>query len=1609
MKLTKKLVLLMALLSICCGVASAQVATGTPAFGSFGGSADTINLSSLNAHLSIPIMNKPGRGMPFAFSLGYDSSVWTPAGTSGSQTWVPAGTFGWGSGSQVGIGYITAGCSVYSGYITVTSCSGYAYLDSNGTSHPLVGASGQWVGGSGGGLCSNGAANDGSGYTYTLTTSTSSPYVCNASILTSPSGTTSNPIVITNLSGPANVVDSNGNEITLSSGVYTDTLGTTALTIAGSGTPASPTTYSYTAPSGATAKFTVKYTSKTVRTNYGCSGVSEYGPTATNLITEIDLPDQSVNSLDKYTFTYETTPGFSGDVTGRLASMTLPTGGTITYTYTGGSSGHITCADGSAATLWRYTPDTGSNHWTYAHSESGTAWTTAITDPQGNETDVNFQAVSVSSEWQAYETQRQIYQGSAASGALLETVNTCYNAAASPCNSTAITLPIARQTILDQWSPSGSGLVSEVDTTFDAFGGATEHDQYAYSPGAPGPLVRKTVVTYAYMSNNYGFVNKPSIVTVKDASNNIKARTTYCYDEVTPSGTATCASAGAPTPTSGTPQHVSVTGSRGNVTTVASLASGSTNLGKTFTYYDTGNVNVETDFNGAQTIYTYGGCTNSFPTSVSEPLTLSRSMTWNCTGGVTTSVTDENGKISSTSFTDAYFWRPHSSTDPLSVVTNLTYTGQTSVESSMLFNANGSTADTLATADSLGRSQLSQVKQGPSSTTYDSVETDYDIHARQDRSTLPYSGTAGQTSSSAPSTNATFDALGRPTQTTDAGGGSVGYTYAQNDSYQTVGPNPSGENAKRKQLEYDALGRLASVCEITSGTGSGSCGQTSPVTGYWTTYAYDTLDNLTGVTQNAQSASTQTRAYVYDHLGRMTSETNPESGISIYVYDTDATCGTSIGDLVKAVDAVGNTICYGYDALHRMTSTAYSGPYASATPSRYFVYDSATVNGVAMVNTKTRLAEAYTCFSPCTTKLTDIGLSYTARGETSDLYESTPHAGGYYHANQTYWENGVAKQLSGLAGMPTITYNVDGEGRVYSATASSGQNPLSSTTYNVASLPTQVNLGSGDSDTIGYDPYTNRMTQYKFNVNGQSAIGNLGWNALGTLGSFGVTDPFSSADTQTCSYSHDDLVRIASANCGSIWSQTFSYDALGNIQKSGSSSFGATYSASTNQMTQIGSSTPTYDLNGNVTNDFLHSYAWDADGRPVTIDGVSVTYDAFGDVVEENHSGSYAQFVYAPSGGELAIMAGSTLQKGFVPLTGGSTAVYNSSGLAYYRHSDWLGSSRFASTPSRAMYSDGGYGPFGEPYAQTGTTDLSFTGMNQDTSANLYDFPAREYGIQGRWPSPDPSGISSVDPTDPQSWNRYAYVRNNPLASTDPTGEDCISAFAYWTAGACSTGYTNPDGTRMGCMMDNFETDCSVALGFVAAGGAGFCPYVSCTGLRMDANGNFWAVKWVSVKTADSAQCSPNALCTVTMKQWSHWEWTMVHAPQPANNDSWAWAFTKSFFGNFVSLKFYKSELGEGGCLNTFLEGMDQVDPLSKIVPPNSPIMESTIKGGAAAMAAEHAASRGLIYPMRSSIVRGILEKGETAANVFTVGFFDVQAGAGVLKEARAALKGTCH
>jgi hypothetical protein len=89
---------------------------------------------------------------------------------------------------------------------------------------------------------------------------------------------------------------------------------------------------------------------------------------------------------------------------------------------------------------------------------------------------------------------------------------------------------------------------------------------------------------------------------------------------------------------------------------------------------------------------------------------------------------------------------------------------------------------------------------------------------------------------------------------------------------------------------------------------------------------------------------------------------------------------------------------------------------------------------------------------------------------------------------------------------------------------------------------------------------------------------------------------------------------------------------------------------------------------------------------------VTNTYDAFGRVVENNAGGAYTEFLWGPTDEKLAKVNGATLIKAFIALPGWESAVCTASGLMYYRHSDWLGSSRLTSMATKPTQSLFQYG-----------------------------------------------------------------------------------------------------------------------------------------------------------------------------------------------------------------------------------------------------------------------------------------------------------------------------
>jgi len=513
--------------------------------------------------------------------------------------------------------------------------------------------------------------------------------------------------------------------------------------------------------------------------------------------------------------------------------------------------------------------------------------------------------------------------------------------------------------------------------------------------------------------------------------------------------------------------------------------------------------------------------------------------------------------------------------------------------------------------------------------------------------------------------------------------------------------------------------------------------------------------------------------------------------------------------------------------------------------------------GITVKNSMGRLVEATTtnCVWPITQAaiVTDEWFSYDGDGNQTDIWQLTPHSTQYYHSTATFFGNGAVSGASlASPNLYSLAYGLDPEGRWNTVT--SGQtNVVTGVTYNVGSQPTKVSLYSTDNDAYTYDPNTGRMTNWDFTVSSKSETGFLNWNPNGTLKQLTITDGFNAGGAQTCTYNsslvagtgYDDLGRLIGSSCGtsgSIWNQAYSYDPFGNLTKSstGFVSWNPGYSSSTNHYTCAGC---TYDASGNVTNDGTNAYAWDGYNKMISVNasgtncstgGQCFVYDAFGRAVEIDSGSTYTEIWYTQLG-KTAYMNGTTINYAYWPTPGGGTLLeVGNSSSDYYLHKDWLGNSRLATTVvAHTLITDRAYAPFGEVYnifSSTSQNETMFTGLTQDVLQGMYDTPNRELqgSQQGRWLSPDPAGLAAVDPTNPQTWNRYAYVGNTPLNAIDPLGLDpCYSASCEANGQTDNGGYgygNDPTGFANGTItVDGVPVDAATAAAALASGGGVIC------------------------------------------------------------------------------------------------------------------------------------------------------------------------------------------
>jgi len=1400
------MLLLLVLLSIHAGLSQTAGAPTTSAYDTH--AVDSVNLQNLNVMLNVPIISKSG-AMPLSLSLTASSGcVVNGSGTNRStecgllakvnnpqvfeyvwEGFVPSvrnflnanantPVIGFNTTTTVNCPSLNTFTEEYSGWWIQTNDQTQHILPPNDMVDSL-------------GCFSSSLSDqaiDGSGYTLVITGSTQGNNLCNPNVGTGSTctiyeagGTAINvvPQVSAQLYFSTQAVDSNSNAITFSAAnnKYTDTLDLTAVTEDNS---TSPSVFSWTDVNGHTQRTTINYSAANLQAPAFCgSGAANSNA---SVPTSISFPTGGGLGV-----AYEPTSGTPGSVTGRLGTLTLRTGGTITYTY----PGTFNCSYLAPSEIIRTTSDGTTTYTWAAVNNGGGNWgnTTTVVDNGGNSTVYTFTGLTSAGNAAPPVTQALTeIQRSQGSGTLLTTDLYCYNAASGQpgnCSTAVVSLPIKEVDVYH--TINGMSNSSRRQVTYDKYGNVLVSAQYDF--GATTPTVQTTAVygswngsTCVAVSNTVN--NKPCTITTVQSGSTI-AQSRFSYDSH---------------------GNLLITYKWNGSTFLSNSTSNVYNSNGTIaTSYDLANNLTSIAYNGTD------GCNSLFPTSVTKGGLTTKS-TWNCTGGVKLTDTDANGNVTNYGYTDCVsgvadpFWRVMSVTDPLgnkACKTNPSASSPDTVNSSFTFNSGNSIQNTTTTMDGYGRTINVQGQQGPTATNYDTGSTTYGWSGnyRQVQATLPCSQTLGSLCSfnSPQPTTSLFDPLGRPHTLTDGGGGVVTKTYTQNDVLTVLSPAPANENNKKTQKEYDGLGRLKSSCRIMVSGGYSSCSQaTGSYSGVFTTYSYRAA---TGSTTTTATRGSQTRTATLDALGRATQKTTPETGTWKSYYDSSTTPAcpsgyTGASGLLEAtVDPNGNLLCYKYDSLNRVT-----GINANGTTCRLFFYDNSKglsgsiPSGVTTpTNSSGRMVEAAT--TNCSTTLfTDLWLSYDKDGRVLDQWELTPNSGQYYHSTATFYGNGAVNTLQlASPSLYTMTYGLDGEGR-WNSLNSGSQKYVTGATFNAASQPTQIVLtGSGpDQDDYVYDSNTGRMTKFTFQVGNTPAtmVGQLNWNSNGTLNNLVITDGFNSGGTQTCYFDplsgsgmgYDDLGRLVNDDCGSGgWGQTFSYDQFNNLTKAVISgrtgvTFNPGYNSANNRYASgFGA---TYDTNGNLTNDTFHTYTWNEFSRVKSVDmngtgcatgGECIVYDALGRAVEIDKGSTHTEIWYTQVG-KTVFMNGAASINAYWPTPAGGTEnlVGNcpSNCSSYYMHKDWLGSARIVSgTNNHEDISDMAFAPYGEIYAQFGVKgpgDQMFTGDTQDVVGGTMETPNREYNssAQGRWISPDPAGAG---------WNLYAYA-TNPNNSVDPSG-----------------------------------------------------------------------------------------------------------------------------------------------------------------------------------------------------------------------------------------------
>ncbi len=556
------------------------------------------------------------------------------------------------------------------------------------------------------------------------------------------------------------------------------------------------------------------------------------------------------------------------------------------------------------------------------------------------------------------------------------------------------------------------------------------------------------------------------------------------------------------------------------------------------------------------------------------------------------------------------------------------------------------------------------------------------------------------------------------------------------------GGSCSGGTDSTTAIRADAFGRITSVTEPG---------------GDVTSYGYDVNGKLTSVAQGAQ-----TRTFLYDRFGFLRSETTPEKGT--ITYDTIG----SLGNVLQQTEPGNLVLSRSFDYAGRLTSV-------SSNEGRTYVantYDEPS-RGSSLGKLTTSVSTNYPPSGQSTvtdsfwyagtggrlsTKTTAVSTGGLPQLTESFYYNSLGLMSGHVHPRPetpntlpfvvaTEYDQGlpVRQYLNGLQLVKSVSYQPSGA---------------------LAGYTNGLGIGFDVVTTVEPDGVLPRPRKIYATLGNGTKPFNLDSYSYDGTGNISVIG----ADT----FGYDSRSRLVSASYPSNGSQQFSYDRFGNMNsRTGVNAQSFTVDAATNHVAG-------YDyLRGNLMGPAgWVSYTWDGLDRMAsqTFGSWTYLYNAENERIGKQSQAAGWTFTLRDLDKRVSTeFAGSTPSRDNVFLGNLLVASYantsvggNTSPWSFYSP-DHLGTPRFVAHIDVPDSESHKFWPYGEEVQpQTAPQRLRFAAMERDDESSRFYDHARHHDFGfARFLGPDQL---SGHVGDAQSWNRYAYSRNNPLKYVDPDG-----------------------------------------------------------------------------------------------------------------------------------------------------------------------------------------------------------------------------------------------